>query len=103
MTTDPTRAPIEPGAADCVQQLRTAWVQIQRAVQIINDHQLLVVPSERREAIEQLKAAQSLIHGVGESIGREIARAALTPAAEPVPANVQTALDEINNALEGAS
>jgi hypothetical protein len=77
MTTDPTRAPIEPGAADCVQQLRTAWVQMQRAVQIINDHQLLVVPSERREAIEQLKAAQSLIHGVGDAVNREAARAAL--------------------------
>jgi hypothetical protein len=77
MTADTTRAPVEPGAADAVQQLRTAWVQIQCAVQIINDHKLLAGTSEWITATEQLHAAQELIHGVGDAINREIARTAL--------------------------
>jgi hypothetical protein len=81
MTTDTTRAPVEPGAADCVQQLRTAWVQMQRAVQIITDHKLLAADAQWITAVEQLHAAQELVHGVGDAVNREYARVALTPAA----------------------
>ena len=81
MTIDSTRAPTPLGAPDAVQQLRTAWVQLQRAVQIINDHGLFAVACEAREAVEAIKAAQSLIHGVADAVNREYARVALTPAA----------------------
>jgi hypothetical protein len=46
-------------------------------VQIINDHKLLAGTSEWITAVEQLHAAQELIHGVGNAINREIARTAL--------------------------
>ena len=83
MTTDPTRAPALQAAADAVQQLRTAWLQMQRTVQIINDHALLATAAERDTCVSQIKAAQGLIHGAGEAVGREAARIALTTAEDP--------------------
>jgi hypothetical protein len=80
MTTDTTRAPAPTPAERTVSELRLAWLRIQTAIRLINDHQVSALLSERTAAIETLKAAQSLIHGVGESIGREIARAALKDA-----------------------
>jgi hypothetical protein len=80
MTTDTTRTPLEQASEDAVQQLRGAWVQMQRCVQLVNTYSRMVPQDNWAGALEQIKAAQGLIHGVAEAINAEHARRALEDA-----------------------
>jgi uncharacterized protein involved in exopolysaccharide biosynthesis len=84
MTSDRARAhaPVDPdhrdlAASDAVQQLRTAYVQLKRAGDLIAEHPGMLPGPEQNQALETLAAARELIIGVGDALNREIARTAL--------------------------
>lgn len=70
ITADESRATTAP--ADAVQQLRTAFVVLMRAEQLLTVHNVLPDAGELAEAVEQIRAAQNLIRGVGETVKRRI-------------------------------